>query len=229
MSNINPYSKHRRIIQDVLDKQQKNTQKIFKSTKFSFKQHSSSFINKFRSVELEFTPVYYDLYKFLGITYSGGGDTSPVPESAYIEQNSNEWYFKYPIIGFPVLAGATPESVTDGAETWEFQVTVAVIKSVTQFDKMPDWAIEGAKHVSYLYKTDGTPYTSSKEILQAKSTDLDEISVDFNNFHRWVKLTNGYNFEFYAIYPLTSTEIKLNTTLYFTNTKNTNYAKSEKI
>ena len=228
MSKINPLSKHRQIIQDLWKQTESTNQKAFDLNKFSFEQHTDSFINRFQSVTLDLTPVYYDLYKFLGITYVTGA-TPPDPASAYEERETEQWYFKLPTIGFAAPAGETPESVTGGATPWEFQTTVAVVKTSKQFNKMPDWAIDGAKHISYLYKDDGTAYSSSKEILQTKSTNLNEISVDFNDFHRWVKLDSGYNFEYYAIYPLPSSEVHLNTTIYFTNTKNTNYAKSEKI
>ena len=228
MSKINPFSKHKTVIQDLFQKTKANQQEVFNLNKFSFNQHTDSFINKFQSVTLDLVPVYYDLYKFLGITYATGA-TSPTPASAYEEQETEQWYFIYPTIGFAVVAGETPESVTDDVTPWQFQTTVAVIKSLFSFPKMPDWAIDGARHIAYLYKEDGTGYTSSKVILQAKSQDFNEISVDFNDFYRWIKLEDGYNFEYYAIYPLPTSEVYLNTTIYFNNPKNTNYAQSEKI
>jgi len=208
---------------------------ITKLPKFSYKKNTSSFLKKINIVEIDTTPVYYDLYNFKGITYSTG-TISPEPESAYEKSDepvSGDIYtytFIYPIYGFSVLSGETPESVTGGATPWEFKTTVAVIKNKIHLPNMPDWAITGCKLISYLYNEDGSLVENLKIVLLEEGQNLDEISVDFSEFYRWVKLEEGYNFEQYVIYPIPENhQISLKSNLYIYNFKNNYYGQSGQI
>lgn len=219
-------------ISRLIKKSEANNKDLLKLSKFRYSTNYSTFLKKLSYVELDTTPTYYDLYNFDGITYSTG-ETSPSPASAYsvtvISGSINAYSFIYPIYGFSVPIGEEPEDYTDGATPWTFKTTLAIIKSITHFPKMPEWAIDGAKLISYLYKQDGSIVQNLKVVLRESGQNLNELSVDLTEFYRWIELSEGYNFEHYAMYPLPENEeIFLNSKLYFFNPKNY-HAKSKKV
>ena len=195
----------------------------------SYLKRSSSFIKALNKISIDTTLTYYDLYNFLGTTYTSGS-TPPTPVSAYTGNATDGWTFKYPIYGFRTLLNQTPESLTDNAGPWEFQTTIALVQTNTQFIYMPEWAFDGCKVISYLYNTDGTIVEDLKFTLLESGQNQDEIYVDFTTFHKWAKLENGYELHFFAMFPIPENEdIKLNTYLYIYNPKGDYYAQQIKI
>jgi hypothetical protein len=216
-----PLSTHMQGVSRLWENIRKNQQDIFKLSGFTYQTNSNSFLRHVNIVSLDTTPVFYDLYKFLGITYA---NEAQEPASAYeYDADSNSWVFILPTVGFAVPEGATPESQTEGATPWEYQTTIAIVKSSIDFPKMPDWGIDGAKLISYIANLNGTPVENIKVVLQSSGQNMDEISVDFNNFHRWIALEEGYRLEYYAIYPITNTQAVITSNLYIYNSKNTYY------
>ena len=227
------------IFQNFWDKNKRNKNRIGELSRFSQKENKSSFMKIINVIPIDTTLVYYDLYKFLGTTYSVG-TVSPTPISAYdaelISGTTYAYTFIYPIYDFQVPVGEAPEDYTDGATPWEFQTTIAIVKSKIMFPNMPDWGVDGAKIISYLYKEDGTVVDNLKFVLREGSQNLDELSVDYGEFHRWVNLlddngeTNGYEFEYYCIFPIPDNQqIFLNANLYVYNLKNYYHVQSTKI
>jgi len=150
--------------------------------------HPVTIIKKTRELILDFDTMYYDLYDFLGITYQGGG-SSPQPESAYIEDRPNHWYFKYPSHSFKVPQGEKPEDITGtSAEDWNYVKTIGSIKQTYHFELFPDWAIPYIKIKTYIYSIDdiGIP------------VEIEDLST----FHRWIKKEPGYDFEFHGFFTL---------------------------
>ena len=194
----------------------------------------ADFIRKQNKGIIDTTPVYFDLYNFSGVTYATG-TTSPVPASAYIATLiSGDIYgysFKYPTYGFVVPYGETPESVTDGATPWEFQTTIAVVVSKTQFNNMPESAFDGMKIISYLYNESGSVVNNPEFIYLEEGQNLDKQSVEYANFHRWSKLGEiGYELEYYAIYPMPENEqLSLVANIYMYNSKNNLYSQQIKL
>lgn len=227
MSNLNPFSKQRKVISDLYQNNRENQQRVFELTKINLQLHATSLITKSNIIEIDTTPTYVDMYKFLGLTYTTD-ESSAIPASAY-EERDNGYHWIYPIYNFPVPAGQTPESITGGATPWEYKLTLATVKTTVNFPLMPDWGIDGARLVTYLYRNDGTPVGYLKAILLAQGQNLNEISIEFNYFYRWVKLQTGYRFEFYAIYPLQDSEIKLKANLYISNVRKDYNVQPQKI
>lgn len=221
MTKGNQLQKIRYSIEELWQTIKYNSFRISDFSKIEYTNNPNTFIKNIRFVSIDTTPQYYDLYNFLGTTSS---TNQPSPASAYnyrysINTASYAYYFIYPRRGFPVPSGESPEDYTDGATPWEFKTTISIVKTVYQFPKMPDWALDGAKLVAYLQRTDNQPVGNITYYLRAAGTNLNEITVDFNYFYRWVKLNEGYNFEFYAIYPFVDSDIFINAKLYFYNPK----------
>ena len=203
-----------------------NENKIEFLQPLSYIKVNNSFIKKLNIISINTTPIYYDLYNFEGITFS---TSEPEPASAY-EYRDIGYYFIYPVWGFVVPSGETPESITDGATPWQFQTTIAIIKTQLNFPKMPDWVIDGAKVISYLYNDDDSAVGDLAFTILPGGENMDAIVVDFSEFHRWIKLEEGYNFEYYAIYPVPENhQLHLNTNLYIYNPKNNYYGQSKQI
>jgi hypothetical protein len=237
MSFISNKNKIQNIFQDTY----KNQREIFKQQRLDFKneinkislKNQSSFTNKINIVSIDTTPTYYDLYKYSGISQSIGS-SSPSPASAYkatlISGSIYEYDFIYPTIGFAVPAGATPESYTDGATPWTFQTSIAIIKSRINFPNIPDWGIDGTKIICYLVNEDGSPVTNLSVTLQEGGENIEEITILFSYFYRWIKLDVGYDFEFYAIYPMVAnSQVSLIANLYIYNKRKAYAISSTKI
>lgn len=208
-----------------------NENDIFKLTKFNYQKNTNSFLKKINVIQVDTTPTYYDLYKFLGITFSTG-ENPPNPPEVYkdISDGNGWWSFFYPIYGFPVPLGENPEDYSYGATPWEFQTSIVIIKRLYEFPNIPDWVINGTKVISYLFNNDGSYIQNLKYILLPGSLNIDEFSIEFSEFYRWIKLEKGYNFEYYAIYPVPQNhQIFLNTKLYVYNFKNDYYGQSKQI
>ena len=138
--------------------------------------------------------------------------------------------FIYPIYGFSVPSGENPEDYTDGSSPWEFKTSIAIIKQSYEFHEMPEWMINGAKIISYLYNENGSIVENLKVILLNESQNMDEISVDFTEFYRWIELEKGYIFEYYAVFPVPENQqISLKSNLYIYNFKNNCYDQSKQI
>jgi len=215
-------------IENLINNVEKNKNNIAKIIDTSYVKNSSSFTKKITKISIDTTPVYYDLYKFLGVTYSVG-EVSPTPESAYdarlISGTTYAYSFIYPAFGFAVPFEETPESVTDGATPWEFQTSIAIIKSTILFSNISDLIVDGMSLISYVSNEDGSVVEDLKVVLEEESQSIDEVSIDFSEFYRWIQLSEGYQFEYYAIYPVPENhQITLTSNLYFYNTKNDYYA-----
>ena len=200
---------------------------------FTYTKNIKYFSRKVNIITIDTTPTYYDLYKFDGITELIG-TTSPSPASAYtvtpVSDLMNSYDFIYPVFGFAVPLGDTPETYTNGATSWTFQTTIAIVKTIIHFPLMPDWAINGCKIISYLTSQDGSIVQNNKFILYPQGADTEELSVELSEFYRWVKLDKGYKLEYYAIYPIPSNQqISLNTKLYIYNPKYYNHVQSTEI
>jgi len=220
-------------INKLLNDVKRNQDRIDKLLKESYNKTTASYIKRLNKGSIDTTPVYYDLYNFLGVTYATG-TTSPIPASAYIdveeESGLHSYTFKYPVYGFSVPDALTPEDITDGATPWEFQTKIAVIKTIINYPNLPDWALDGVKLLSYLYNEDGSIVNDLKFIYLESGQNLDEQSVDFSTFHRWIKTENGFNLEYNAIYPIPENhDLSLVANLYMYNPKNDNYAQQIKI
>ncbi|MFA5048518.1 MAG: hypothetical protein WC516_05855 [Patescibacteria group bacterium] len=207
---------------------------LFRLSRVSIQKSTDAFLKQINKVEIDTTPIYYDLYQFDGVTYAVGDGGSPAPASAYtatlISGSTYSYTFKYSIWAFPVLSGETPESITDGATPWTYQTTIAIVKKVINFAKMPDWAIDGSRLVCYMYNLDGSLVGNLEFILLEGGDNTQQMSVDFSYFYRWVKQIKGYDFEFYAIYPVdTGHNLTLSANLYFYNPKNYHENKSNKL
>lgn len=198
------------------------------------------FSKKINKIELDITPVYYDLYNYDGITQAIGIESSPTPESAYIATlisgSTYQYDFIYPVYGYVVPTGESPEDYTDGATPWTYKTTIAVVKTVLQFPEMPDWAVDGARVVCFVSNDDGTMVGDLEFVLSAGGQDTQAITVDFSYCHRWIVLKNdlgetvGYNFEFFAIYPVATGHVtNLYANLYFYNPKDYYVIHSAKI
>lgn len=199
-------------------------------SKLNVQKKVDFFSKKINKIELDTTPVYYDLYNYNGITQAIGTAVSPTPESAYeatlISGTTYQYDFIYPIYGFVVPIGETPEDYTGGATPWTYKTTIAVVKTTMQFSEMPDWAIDGSKVVCYVSNDDGSMVGNLEFVLLAGGQDTQAITVDFSYCYRWIVLkdddnvTTGYNFEFFAIYPIaTGHKTNLYANLYFYNPK----------
>lgn len=216
---------------------QNNLQKLHRWNRQNYISHANTFYKKITTVELDITPTYYDLYNFTGTTYAVD-TTSPSPASAYTAEYVStvggvDYYaytFIYPTYGFAVPSGEDPEDYSSGATDWEFETSIAIIKSTYSFPAMPDWGIDCAKIICYLENEDGSAIGDIKYILLDEGQNQDEISVDFKYFYRWVKLNEGYELKFYSIFPLVENrQTSLNAKIYFYNVKNLNYGQSAKI
>jgi len=220
-------------INKLLNDAKRNEDRIDKLSIESQKKITTSYIKRLNKGSIDTTPVYYDLYNFLGTTYATG-TTSPTPASAYIASlisgSIYSYTFKYPVYGFAVPDYLTPEDITDGATPWEFQTKIAVIKTIVELPNLSEWMLDGTKIISYLYNEDGSVVTDLKFIYLESGQNLDEQSVDFSTFHRWIKTENGFNLEYNAIYPIPENhDLSLVANLYMYNPKNDNYAQQIKI
>ena len=175
--------------------------------------------NDFKNIHeipLDTTITYYDLYDFKGTTYAVG-TTSPTPADCYkavlISGSTYSYTFIYPINAYPVPVGEDPEDIL-GCSPWEFNTTIAVVKTLYNLPSFPDWALEGAKVVSYLSSGAGITIPN----LEIEVTP--GVFTGFNTYHRWIKTENGYDLEYQAYYPVPSGyTIDLNTNLYIYNKK----------
>jgi len=216
---------------------EKQLHNMFRLKKFSYRTNTDNFMRNIQKVSIDTTPEYFNTYLFEGtLFYAGPSVDAPEPESAYrFEEgddnpDSGRYTFIYPTWNFRSPAEESPESITDGAEPWTLQTSIGVIKSKLHFPKLPDRGIDGTKLIVYVNMLDGSPYTTTKFVYLQESQDFDELSVEFSYFYRWIKLSEGYDFEFYSIFPVAENEqLVVTANLYFYNTNSQYYAQSYNI
>ena len=173
---------------------------------------ASNNFEKFNVSILTHAPVVYDLYKFLGTTYTNN-EAGAVPPEVYEEnEEGNAWTFILPVYGYRVPQGVDPVVNSGGATPWEFITSVNVIRTRVNYLNLPDSYIKKSKIVSYLYTDDNSPIPSLNVLIDP----LGEIYTDFSYFYRWLKVGDGYVLDFYAFFPyFTTVEVKLKTNVYF--------------
>lgn len=153
-------------------------------------EYSVNIFEKKSELEIDTTPVIYDLYNWLGITYSTGqgvnGDESPQPASAYIESNGS-FYFKYPILDFRVPQPEKPHTLTGTLpEEWEYVKTVASVKTSIFIRNITEEILNHIKIKTYLYNTANEPLSNDS----------------FSELYRWNKESNGYTFNYNAFFTI---------------------------
>ena len=175
-----------------------------------------------RYIELDFTPVHYDLYNFTGTTYQTG-QISPVPSEAYeaveIRTGWYAFYFKYPTLGFPVPEGENPEDYSSGATDWESfgGHKICKVNHIHTFQSIPSDFFNYTRVVSYLYTESGN---SVPEYNIMNPNNPEEIFCTYNTFYRFINRENSCDFYYYAIFPYSaSEEIKLKVRIYLINPK----------
>lgn len=158
---------------------------------------------------LEHIPILYDLYKFMGVT-STNDPAYAVPANLY-ELVGNAYMFKLPIWGYRVPYGENPQTITGGSP-WQFVTTITIIKTKVHYLNLTDLLVKKSKIVSYL-STDGNvglpPFNVTID-------PINELSTDFATFYRWIKVTDGYELEYYSFFPFSNdVNVTLNTSVYF--------------
>jgi len=157
-------------------------------------------------------PVLYDLYNFLGTTYTNN-PAGAVPPGCY-DFDGTAYIFNLPVYGFRVPQGVDPVVFSGGATPWQIITSVNIIRTRTNYLYLPDSYIKKARVVSYLYTDDNTPIPSLNVLIDP----ISEIYTDFSYFYRWLKVDDGYILDFYSFFPYFPTvEVKLKTNVYFLN------------
>jgi hypothetical protein len=171
---------------------------------------ASNNFEKFNVSVLTHVPVVYDLYKFLGTTYTNNPEGA-VPPGLY-DFDGTAYTFNLPVYGYRVPQGVDPVVYSGGATPWEFITSVNIIRTRVNYLNLPDSYIKKSKIVSYLYTDDNTPIPSLNILIDP----INEIYTDFSYFYRWLKVDDGYVLDFYAFFPyFTTVEVKLKTNVYF--------------
>jgi hypothetical protein len=174
---------------------------------------SNSGCNNFENFNvstLNHVPIIYDLYNFLGITYTNN-EAGAIPASCY-DFDGTAYRFNLPVYGYRVLQGVDPVVFSGGATPWEFITSVNVIHTRVNYLNLPDSYIKKVKIVSYLYTDNNTSIPSLNILIDP----ISEIYTDFSYFYRWLKVTDGYVLDFYSFFPyFTTIEVKLKTNAYF--------------
>ena len=95
-------------------------------------------------------PVLYDLYKFLGVTYTNI-ETGAVPAELYQSNPTmTAWTFLLPVFGYKVPHGEDPEALLGTGEgSWEFQTTIAIVKTRIHLPGIPEYLINKARVFSF--------------------------------------------------------------------------------
>lgn len=215
------------------DKNNTNKNNIDKLTPTSYTVVTNTLSKIINIIDLDATPVLYDVYNFTGVTYAVG-TVSPEPAEAYtatlISGTTYEYVFKYAIYGFPVPTQEAPADYSNGATDWTLKGSIVIIKKLLNFPIMPEWALRGCKVISYLSNEDNSSIDSLSITLREAGIYSDAVTIQYNTFHRWIKLEEGYDFEFQAIYPIKqNTQTLLTTKLYFYNPKEISNVQSRKI
>ena len=173
---------------------------------------STNNFENFNVSTLVHAPVIYDLYKFLGTTYTNNEATA-IPPSCY-DFDGTAYRFNLPIYGYRVPQGVDPIAFSGGATPWQFITSINIIRTRVNYLNLPDSYIKKTKVVSYLYTDDNSPIPSLGILIDP----INEIYTDFSYFYRWLKVTDGYILDFYSFFPYFPTvEVKLKTDVYFLN------------
>ena len=176
------------------------------------KNTATNNFEKFDVSTLVHAPVIYDLYKFLGVTYTNNLDGA-VPPNCY-DFDGTAYRFNLPVYGYRVPQGVDPVVFSGGATPWQFITSINIIHTRVNYLNLPDTYIKKTKVVSYLYTDDNIPIPSLNVLIDP----ISEIYTDFSYFYRWLKVTDGYILDFYAFFPyFTTVEVKLKTNVYFLN------------
>jgi hypothetical protein len=169
--------------------------------------------------------VIYDLYDYKGITYTNN-ETDAVPvENFDVNEAHTAWTFKLPVYGYRIkkdietLPNVSPY-------TWEYSTSIVIIKHRIIFKNLSDYYIKKSRIINYLFTDNNVPLPSFLILLNP----ISDIYTEFSSFYRWIKVSDGYNLEYYAIYPYTaSPEVKLQLLIYFLNKDLGNESQSSKI
>lgn len=169
--------------------------------------HAINEFSKITEIEIDTTPIIYNLYDFLGITYQTG-NPAPEPSSAYESGESGGWLFKYPIQAFRVPQNQTPSELTGGTleEDWEYTKTIAVINQAIYINNITEELLNYTKLKSYLYN----------------QNNEDVSCDDFSELYRWHKEPNGYTFYYNAFFTIEQedSQVFLKANLLIGNPKN---------
>ena len=223
--------------QEIFKQIKLNQGDISKLTRYNYKRNSDLFLRTITKLEIDTTPTYYGLYKFLGTTYAS---TEPSPSEAYKENDNGTYSFIFPVWNFPALLETDPEDYTYGATPWELQAYIAVIYTRTVFPNLKEKILDGSRIISQLTKLNGESVSDVSITLREKGQNQDAITVDFNYFYRWMKLINnnggeedGLALDYYAIYPIQKDSeepnLILDTSIYFYNLMGEFYGQAESI
>jgi len=164
-----------------------------------FHLHSASSINASRNIltSITHTPIIYDLYRFLGVTYTNN-ESLAVPAELYTaNEDDTVFTFNLPVYGYAVPQYTDPFDST-GVDTWEYQLSVAIIKTRINYANITSDIVHRSNLFTYLTTDNNTEIPS----LQILIDPIKEIYTDFSHFFRWIELTSGYDLEIYAFYPL---------------------------
>ena len=215
---------------------EQNEGSLSKLKKETYYKYDNSFLRVINKIDIDTTPTYYGIYKFLGTTYSS---TEPSPSEAYEENDNGTYTFIYPVWNFPALLGTDPEDYTYGATPWELQTYVAVVNTRIVFPFLKEKIIDGSRIISQLHKLDGTLVSDLSVVLREKGQNQDKISIDFTYFYRWLRLTtnvgaeSGMALDYYAIYPISTnveeSDLVHNASIYFYNPAGNFYGQSREI
>lgn len=179
-----------------------------------FKLHTASSINPTRNIltSITHTPVIYDLYRYLGVTYTNNAEFA-VPAELYTANEANTVFtFNLPVYGYPVPLDTDPNELLGTTDAWEYQLSVAIIKTKINYAGINSDIVHRASLFTY-FNTDSNITIPSLQVLV---DPIAEVYTDFFYFYRWVELETGYDLEVYAFYPLTdNVNLSLTTNIVF--------------
>lgn len=193
MTDYNTFNHKNSKLNELYSNVQRYKAQVPELTKPKPVEHPITYLKKNRKVEIPTTPVYYDLYNWLGTTYASGGGDSPEPASAY--DFDGGYVFKYPVFDFRVPKGSTPMDIVIGSteEQWEYSSSIAIINSSVFLRDVDETLLNFIKVKSYLYNDNDEPASCD----------------DFSEIYRWHKDINGYTFYYNAFFSVDQDEPQL--------------------
>lgn len=161
-----------------------------------------SMISPVRNVTntISHSPVIYDLYRYLGVTYTNDVNFAVPAELYTANENNSVFTFNLPTYGYAVPFDVDPNELLGTVNAWEYQVSVAIIKTKINYTGLTSDIVRRANLVTLL-ETDSNITIPSLQVL---IDPIKEIYTDFSYFYRWIELASSYDLEIYAFYPLTN-------------------------
>jgi hypothetical protein len=214
---MEPLINQKQIIRRLWENTQSNliTVDAFKSQKLNYNL-LTGYETSIR-VKIIHEPVSYDLYKFLGITFTNN-IAEAVPTQYYDANETNTSFtFNLPVYGYAIAQGLDPETEL-GIGPWEYQTTVSIINTRVAFPNITEHIISKCVIHSFFNSTDGTGLNSSSSLsnFQFLIDPIKEIYTDFSDFYRWLKINeNLYELQILGFYPVTNEFVQFETNISF--------------